>query len=374
MSPSCKAWGVGILIYMAQRGVMFFQLPNIMAQQFGTNSWIMIPVFYLLSLFHIIVMYYGMRRQEFRSIPQLITEQLPKYVAVPLLTFIGIQFISIVYIVIHSYTLVFQYTNDTSVSINTLSLIVLGTALYCAWLGPYTMSKASIIFLALTCWSIGLELLQFTDFQIARLTPFIFYQAQPTAKGIAEIMSSFFGFELLMMMAPLLDNRTKWFRSVLLFNGFVAAYYLMYCLLVQGMLPLHQSSTMRYPVLRLYGGSRLTALENITDLLFIFMMFSAVVSAAMYIWSASRAIMQYQLQDRKRPVFLLLGLLCALLLIAPVSVEQFNMVNEIIAYGDWILIFTLIMLYWILPVRNDKTRSAMQHEDTSVHESACPQT
>lgn len=374
MSPSCKAWGVGILIYMAQRGVMFFQLPNTMAQQFGTNSWIMIPVFYLLALLHIIVMYYGMRRQEFRSIPQLITEQLPKYVAVPLLTFIGIQFISIVYIVIHSYTLVFQYTNDTSVSINTLSLIVLGTALYCAWLGPYTMSKASIIFLALTCWSIGLELLQFTDFQIARLTPFIFYQAQPTAKGIAEIMSSFFGFELLMMMAPLLDNRTKWFRSVLLFNGFVAAYYLMYCLLVQGMLPLHQSSTMRYPVLRLYGGSRLTALENITDLLFIFMMFSAVVSAAMYIWSASRAIMQYQLQDRKRPVFLLLGLLCALLLIAPVSVEQFNMVNEIIAYGDWILIFTLIMLYWILPVRNDKTRSAIQHEDTSVHESACPQT
>lgn len=374
MSPSCKAWGVGILIYMAQRGVMFFQLPNTMAQQFGTNSWIMIPVFYLLSLLHIIVMYYGMRRQEFRSIPQLITEQLPKYVAVPLLTFICIQFISIVYIVIHSYTLVFQYTNDTSVSINTLSLIVLGTALYCAWLGPYTMSKASIIFLALTCWSIGLELLQFTDFQIARLTPFIFYQAQPTAKGIAEIMSSFFGFELLMMIAPLLDNRTKWFRSVLLFNGFVAAYYLMYCLLVQGMLPMHQSSTMRYPVLRLYGGSRLTALENITDLLFIFMMFSAVVSAAMYIWSASRAIMQYQLQDRKRPVFLLLGLLCALLLIAPVSVEQFNMVNEIIAYGDWILIFTLIMLYWILPVRNDKTRSAKQHEDTSVHESACPQT
>ncbi|KJB85025.1 hypothetical protein AZ66_27210 [Paenibacillus sp. E194] len=374
MSPTCKAWGVGILIYMAQRGVMFFQLPNLMAQQFGTNSWIMIPVFYLLSLLHIIVMYYGMRRQEFRSIPQLITEQLPKYVAVPLLTFIGIQFISIVYIVIHSYTLVFQYTNDTSVSINTLSLIVLGTALYCAWLGPYTMSKASIIFLALTCWSIGLELLQFTDFQVARLTPFIFYQAQPTAKGIGEIMSSFFGFELLMMMAPLLDNRTKWFRSVLLFNGFVAAYYLMYCLLVQGMLPLHQSSTMRYPVLRLYGGSRLTALENITDLLFIFMMFSAVVSAAMYIWSASRAIMQYQLQDRKRPVFLLLGLLCALLLLAPVSVEQFNMVNEIIAYGDWILIFTLIMLYWILPVRNDKTRSAMQHEDTSVHESACPQT
>ncbi|MEQ7053663.1 GerAB/ArcD/ProY family transporter [Paenibacillaceae sp. P-4] len=373
MSPTCKAWGVGILIYMAQRGVMFFQLPNLMAQQFGTNSWIMIPVFYLLSLLHIIVMYYGMRRQEFRSIPQLITEQLPKYVAVPLLTFIGIQFISIVYIVIHSYTLVFQYTNDTSVSINTLSLIVLGTALYCAWLGPYTMSKASIIFLALTCWSIGLELLQFTDFQIARLTPFIFYQAQPTAKGIGEIMSSFFGFELLMMMAPLLDNRTKWFRSVLLFNGFVAAYYLMYCLLVQGMLPLHQSSTMRYPVLRLYGGSRLTALENITDLLFIFMMFSAVVSAAMYIWSASRAIMQYQLQECKRPVFLLLGLLCALLLLAPVSVEQFNIVNEIIAYGDWILIFTLIMLYWILPVRNDKTRSAMQHEDTSMHESACPQ-
>lgn len=374
MSPTCKAWGVGILIYMAQRGVMFFQLPNIMAQQFGTNSWIMIPVFYLLSLLHIIVMYYGMRRQEFRSIPQLITEQLPKYVAVPLLTFIGIQFISIVYIVIHSYTLVFQYTNDTSVSINTLSLIVLGTALYCAWLGPYTMSKASIIFLALTFWSIGLELIQFTDFQFARLTPFIFYQAQPTAKGIGEIMSSFFGFELLMMMAPLLDNRTKWFRSVLLFNGFVAAYYLMYCLLVQGMLPLHQSSTMRYPVLRLYGGSRLTALENITDLLFIFMMFSAVISAAMYIWSASQAIMQYRLQESKRPVFLLLGLLCALLLLAPVSVEQFNIINEIIAYGDWILIFTLIMLYWILPVRNDKTHSAMQHEDTSVHESACPQT
>lgn len=374
MSPTCKAWGVGALIYMAQRGVMFFQLPNTMAQQFGTNSWIMIPVFYLLSLLHIIVMYYGMRRQGFRSIPQLITERLPKYVAVPLLTFIGIQFISIVYIVIHSYTLVFQYTNDTSVSINTLSLIVLGTALYCAWLGPYTMSKASIIFLALTFWSIGLELAQFTDFQFARLTPFIFYQAQPTAKGIAEIMGSFFGFELLMMMAPLLDNRTKWFRSVLLFNSVVAAYYLMYCLLVQGMLPLHQSSTMRYPVLRLFGGSRLTALENITDLLFIFMMFSAVVSAAMYIWSASQAIMQYRLQECKRPIFVLLGLLCALLLLFSVSVEQFNLVSEIIAYGDWILIFILIMLYWVLPVRNDKTRSTKQDEDTSVHESACPQT
>lgn len=374
MSPTCKAWGVGALIYMAQRGVMFFQLPNTMAQQFGTNSWIMIPIFYLLSLLHIIVMYYGMRRQGFRSIPQLITERLPKYVAVPLLTFIGIQFISIVYIVIHSYTLVFQYTNDTSVSINTLSLIVLGTALYCAWLGPYTMSKASIIFLALTFWSIGLELAQFTDFQFARLTPFIFYQAQPTAKGIAEIMGSFFGFELLMMMAPLLDNRTKWFRSVLLFNSVVAAYYLMYCLLVQGMLPLHQSSTMRYPVLRLFGGSRLTALENITDLLFIFMMFSAVVSAAMYIWSASQAIMQYRLQECKRHIFVLLGLLCALLLLSSVSVEQFNLVSEIIAYGDWILIFILIMLYWVLPVRNDKTRSTMQDEDTPVHESACPQT
>ncbi|MEW9104257.1 GerAB/ArcD/ProY family transporter [Paenibacillus sp.] len=373
MSPTYKAWGVGILIYMTQRGALFFQLPNVMAQQFGTNSWVMIPVFYILSLLHIIVMYYGMRRHGFQSIPQLISERLPAYAAVPLLSFIGIQFIGIVYTVIHSYTLVFQYTNDTSVNIHTLSIIILGTALYCAWLGPYTMAKSSIVFLLLTFWSIGLELLQFNDFQFTRLTPFFFYQAHPTAAGISEIMSSFFGFELLMMLAPLLDKKTKWFRTVLLFNGIAAAYYLMYCLLVQGMLPIHQSSTILYPVLRLYGGSRLTALENITDLLFIFMMFSAVISASLYIWSASQAVMHIRHQAPKAPVFVLLCVLCSIPLLASITVEQFGKISEFVAYGDWILILILISLYWILPVHADQ-QSAAKREDTSIQESACPQT
>jgi hypothetical protein len=45
---------IAILVYMIQTGVVVFSLPRIMAEAFGYNGWLMVPVFTLIAALNLV--------------------------------------------------------------------------------------------------------------------------------------------------------------------------------------------------------------------------------------------------------------------------------------------------------------------------------
>ncbi|UHA72575.1 GerAB/ArcD/ProY family transporter [Paenibacillus sp. 481] len=371
MSPKMKAFAVGTLLFMTQRGVMMFQLPTIVSLEYGTNGWIIIIFLFALVLLHLWGIHYGIKKHDYKSVLQLISERLPKPIAFMLHTVAMLIFVAATFTFIHTYVSTLQYTNDISVPINSMAVILLGVCVYTAWQGSYTIAKVSIVFFLLSFWTIGLEVLQFSDFSTARLTPFFFHNANPTVQGFFQVFSAFFGFEILMILAPHLDKKTAWFRSTLIFNCILGAYYLMYCLLVQGLLPINQSSFVRLAVLRLYGSTQITILSYITDLLFIFLMFSTAINTSIFIWCAAQMLKQMQKVERKAANYTLIGLLSTALILAPVSMTIKDSVKSMVVIADWVLMATWILLYMFLPKQAKNKQSTTKQAELPITTVAC---
>ncbi|WP_028546313.1 GerAB/ArcD/ProY family transporter [Paenibacillus taiwanensis] len=364
MNPQLKGYAVATLIFMVVRGVLFFQLPSVVTREFGTNSWIMMIGYTLLMIGVMRLMYVGLQKHQRQSIFQVLQHHFPKWIANSLISFSILLYICIAFDIVFTYVKMLQFTNDVTVNITLTGSIMIAVILYISYHGLYTMSKTSIVLFLLSIWIIALELLQFSDFTLTRLTPFFLQGGEWTVKGALQVVSAYLGFEMLLIMSPHISPDTKWIRYTTGALTLVGCYYTMYCILAQGLLSHYHLVNVRYVVLRLYGATRLSTLEYLTDLLFIFFLFSSLLSSSLYLWGANEGLKQMQKNNHKLHNYISFGIVLVLLSHVPLNEAQRDVVTMVQGAAGFSLLIIYIVLLLCLPYKPPEANTSAHQPES----------
>ncbi|MCR8843470.1 GerAB/ArcD/ProY family transporter [Paenibacillus sp. SC116] len=370
MNTPIKGYALAILLFMIVRGIIFFQLPSLVTKEFGTNSWIMLYVFTALVIAHLYLIYKGSKKHQNASIWTIIHTHFPKPVAAVLIIAPSLLFIVISFNLANSYARVLQFTSDPSVNIRIVSIIILGVVLFTAAHGLYTITKTSVLYYLFTFWIVFFELLQFDDIELQRYTPFFLKDGHWSLSGTIDVFGAFLAYETIMFMTPYLEKNMKWISYAAISSFVIGTYYTMYCFLSQGLLPIEQIEDVRFVVLRLYGATRINALEYITDLLFITFIFSAILTSSVYTWSALEGFKTLQKKDRHKENLFIAGVIMLALCYVPLNFDEskklFSISNTILICI--IILFTL--LYFILPYKNKKANNNTANCENTTEQAA----
>lgn len=361
MSPTLKGYAIFILLFMIVRGTSFFELPSDVTRAFGTNSWIVLGIYTILIIFQIWLMSIGTRKHHNQSIFQLIENHLPRWLAVTILMILTVFYVCISFQIAYSFIRVLQFTNDPTINVSKVTLIMLVVVAVIAWHGMYTMTKSTVLFFCLTIWITLLGFLQFKDFSLTRLSPFLLQGGTWSLESMLDVYSAFHGYLIILYITPLFAKQMKWFKYAAFSLACTGLYYMLNCMLTQGLVPYEMLLHIHHVALRVNGASRITALVYITDLLFITFVFSCVITSSAYMWIAHQSAMQTS-AAKKHPLITRGIILAAAISLPylPLNYQYWNSFFRILIASSLILSVIFTLLYLIIPYK-----AGSKHEDAS---------
>ncbi|SMG53688.1 GerAB/ArcD/ProY family transporter [Paenibacillus aquistagni] len=358
MNPHLKSFGLTTLMFLVIRGVTFFTLPSLVTRIYGTNSWILIPAYVLVTLGGMALLIKGMEKHHQQSIFEVVHLHFPPFIAKLFSCLLILNFLAVGLTIINEYISMFQFTVDSSVRISRVAIFLIIAVLIVASHGLYTMTKTSIILFLISFWIIFIEILLFNDFSLTRLTPFFFRGGQFNWKGALAITYSFLGFEMLMVMSPFISKTTKAFRAVTYSYLMLCVYFTMYIILSQGLVSILQIPKIRFITLRLYGASRFPTVEYITDFLFFFFIFSAIMSSALYIWAANEGMLKLVRRKHSRTNYVLIGAVFIIIMALNISSRTWQAVSFWVGFVETCIVVICILLLLVLPYKQKVSHSS----------------
>ncbi|MGZ9582989.1 GerAB/ArcD/ProY family transporter [Paenibacillus marinisediminis] len=357
MSTTIKGYAISILLFMIIRGTVFFELPSSTARVFGTNGWIMLLVYTILIITQMWLLYIGMVKHKNLSIFQFIQTYMPSWLGKSILFLLTLLFVCVAFRIAYSIILVLQFMSDPTLKVRYVTIILLIVAALLSLHGIYTVTKSTVLFFTLTIWISLFGLIQFTDFHMTRLTPFIFQGGSWNFNEMLDIYSAFQGYLVILYITPFIDKNLKWFKFTAIAIAATGIYFILYCLLTQGLVPYEMLQTINHVALRTNGASRVTALVYITDLLFITFVFSSVITSAVYLWAAfqSASHISKQKKQKKQNYLKFVIIFAALgMVFIPVSYDQWNSFFRLLTLISLILGIVFTMLYLLIPPNKAK--------------------
>ncbi|WP_169083761.1 GerAB/ArcD/ProY family transporter [Paenibacillus sp. PL91] len=281
---------IAILIYMNQTGVIIMSLPRLLAENFGYNGWLALIGISLLVNLNIYIISLVYQIGKGRSIFQILEGSLPRLILYPLyVILIGIWAITGC-LVIKNYVYIFQIVSYNTTHTMFLKLLVDILAFLLVIKGIYNISKAATSFFWLTIWMFLLLFFFTKDFELARLTPYLFKGDTHFLEGGFIVYTAFLGYELSLLLFPHVDHKKKFFRAVYIGNGITTVAYLIFCLICFGFYSFEQLRNMIYPLLDILSYIQLPFIERIENLLFGFFLFTTIITVVVYVWSAQETL------------------------------------------------------------------------------------
>src|SRR5690606_13562818 len=134
--------------------------------------------------------------------------------------------------------------------------------------GIYNITKAAIVFFLLSVWMTLLLFYFYGEFEVARLSPFLFQESNRMAIGFLNIYPSYLGYELVMLMIPYSDGKTKLVNAAFLSSLFAALLYLYVGVICFGVFSLQQLKMSLFPVLDLLAIIKFPFMERIENLFY----------------------------------------------------------------------------------------------------------
>lgn len=283
---------IALLVFNTQSGIVLFTLPRITANYFGTNGWLMILPMFLLVTLNIMLISAVYRLGKGRSVFEILSASLPRFLLIPLYFALWGLFGMIGCLVIKQYALIYQMLIFPSTSDTVLKLFVDVLVFLYVIKGIYTMSKANVIFSLLLLLQIPLAFFFFEEFDLARLTPFIFQEGKDMKEGFIRLYGAYMGYELCLFLFPYAEKNKKWLKYIHLGNGITMFIYMLVTFLAYGFFSHKTIIHVSFPILDMYAYLRFPFIERIQNFLFSLFLFSILHSGGMYYWSSQEVISQ----------------------------------------------------------------------------------
>lgn len=280
---------VAILVYMTQTGVIVFSLPQIEAQYFGTNGWLSVIICSAIVTMNLLVIGLVYRIGKGKSIFECMEIALPKWTLAPLYIGLICVWSMLGLMVVKEYVLIFQMMAFPTTHPMLLTLIVDLLILYLVTKGIYNIGKAASAFYWLIIWMLLLLLFFIGDFEWSRMTTFVFQGGESLKQGFIAMMTAFLGYELCMLLFPYANRKTKVTRAALMGNGLLTFSYLALSIISFGFFSFQQLKVMLFPLLDLMAYIVFPFVERLENFFYGIFLFSIIVTATMYLWSATEA-------------------------------------------------------------------------------------
>lgn len=286
MQEKLSQFHVTILIYMIQSGVVMFRLPQILAEHFGTNGWIiLIPVSLIVTL-NILLIAVVYRLGKGSSIFEIMERSIPRFLLSPFYLVLVCVWAMIGCLIAKHYVLIFQMvafpTTNPMIFKSVLDVLIFFLMIQ----SIYNIAKASAVFFWMLAWMVLLLFFFYRDFEWTRLTSFIFQGSTITLKGYFSVYSAYAGYSFCMLLFPYSNRKTKLMKATLIANLITTINYIYFCFIAFGFYYYEQLKTLQFPILNILAYIQLPFVQAMENLLYGFFMFSILITTVMYFWSA----------------------------------------------------------------------------------------
>ncbi|MGI2293520.1 GerAB/ArcD/ProY family transporter [Paenibacillus sp. GXUN7292] len=277
---------LAILIYMTQSGMVIFSLSRRLAEQFGTNGWLAVPLVSLIVCANILLMAVVYRMGKGKSIFDIMEQSISKIILFPLYLFLLLVWSLIGCLVAKQYLLVFQMIAFPTTNPMLFKLVFDILAFSLIIKGVYNISKAAAVFFWSIIWMVFLLFYFYYDFKWARLTPFIFQDSTITIQSFSNIYLAFLGIELCLLLFPYINKKSKFTKSILAANLFVTLMYTYLGFVSFGFYGHNYLKTLQFPLLSMFAYIQFPFVQGTEILFYGFFMFSIIITSVMYLWAA----------------------------------------------------------------------------------------
>jgi amino acid transporter len=278
---------LSILIYMTQTGVTIFQLPNMLAEDFGTNGWLILPFIFLLAMLNIVLISWVYRLGEGKSVFEILEVVFPKWILFPLYFGLICLWGNLGSLIVKEYVLILQMLSLPTTPTMFLKGLVDVLVYLLLIKGIYNISKAGTIFFYMLIWLLGLVYFLFPEFQFSRVTPFFFQGETHLIKGFLDVFPAFLGYELSLLLIPYAEqSRKKFMNAIHISNLSIMFTYLILCFVLFGFYGYEDLLHRRFPLIDALAYIKLPFIERMESLLFVLFLFSIIITSVMYEWAA----------------------------------------------------------------------------------------
>jgi len=308
---------VVIMIYMVEAGLVLFRFPQMEAEYFGTNGWVSLLICFAAAALNILLLLPVHKMAQGRSIFDIMEQSVPRLLLLPFYLVIAAVWGMTASLASKEYVHILKLVSFPTVTPALFALAIGSLAYYLYGKGIYNIAKAAMIFFFLSAWMTLLLGYFISEFQFARMTPFLFQGSHQMFVGFLNIFPAYLGFELVMLMIPYADGKTKLVRAAFLSTFFAAVLYLIVGIVCFGVFSLQQLKLVPFPVLDLLADIRFPFMERIENVFYGFFLFSNIVTSTVYYWAASQFVGRISLRLNSKLAGALIIAVCTCVSLIP---------------------------------------------------------
>lgn len=325
-------FSIAMLIFNTQAGVVQFILPRTIATYFGTNGWVVIVPVYLAVTLNIVLINSVYRLGKGRSLFAILEGGFPKWLLAPVYLFVGSIFALIGCLVVKQYVLIYQMIVFPSTSDIMMKIFIDVLIFLFVTKGIYNMSKANTIIVFILFMIIPTGFMMFKEFDLMRLTPYLFKEGKDWLEGFVNVYAAFMGYELSLLLFPYAEKNNKWLKYVHLGNTITMLVYLVLTFVCYGFFNYLELNHLSFPLLDMFGYLQFSFVERIQNFIFSVFLLSMIVTSGMYFWSSQQ---MYSHVFTKLPWKLML----VLLMLASIGVSYIP--KSLIVVEKWFQVLSL---------------------------------
>lgn len=302
-----------ILTYMLQSGITLFVLPRLVAENFGYNGWIAIPIISGFLLLLIILIGYTCKKMNRVSPLDIMDSALSKFFRYPLyILLIGVWAI-LGCSVGASYFQIIQMTSFPNTPQYIFKAILSVIAYFILASGFDSFVKGTVVFFFLTIWTLISSFFILQEFDLARLTPFIFAGETNYIDGTFEVIQAFLGFEIFILFSVYIQKDINITKAIVYGHLLVTSVYLFITFISFGFFSFNQLTEIQFPVLHMLDYVDVPFLERVDNLIFSFFFMKVMVTVIAYYWAAKETLKHMFTKVNEKVLILFIVAPCFLL-------------------------------------------------------------
>ncbi|SFS57818.1 GerAB/ArcD/ProY family transporter [Paenibacillus sp. BC26] len=302
-----------ILAMTLQYGIISFEMPRLLAEQFGYNGWIFLFGFGAMSSLNLWLIALVYRYGKGASIYKIASRVLPSGIVVALFSLLTLLWTVIGVLISKQFLLILRSTSFPTINPLYLYLLLGVLVLLLVSKGIISIATSTVIFFACMFWLLILvPQTLINQFSFTRFTPYMFKDTAFTFQGILHIYFAFLGFELSLMLFPYSGKKTRLMLGFQIGNFFVTLLYCFIAFLTFSFYSFEQLKQLVYPSLNTLSFIRFPFVQRVDDFIFNLFLLRALIINSMYLWAALELVKNMITSAKKRIIpYLALALLAA---------------------------------------------------------------
>ncbi len=272
------------IIVLAIVDANFIFLPRIAAEHAGRDGWLSIILSGFVVLLTATLIYYLCRRFPNRILPEFSITILGKPLGILVTLLYVIYTLLLAGITLRLFTEVTKTWTMFWTPQSFFIIVLLLPAVYIVRQGPITLGRISELFLFSMVLVLLLLLVPVRQFNVLHLKPVGQSGLMAISSAVPGLLSNYRGFEILLVLFPLVVNRERVFRLYIIAISLVIVMSAGSTLLAYGIMGVEHSQVQVWPFLEYMASERLQIIERVDNFFLFFWTFQiiALVAAQYY--------------------------------------------------------------------------------------------